>query len=457
MKTMQNEMKRRMCAALMMILLPLGVCAQSNVVDEVIWVVGDEPILLSDVEEMRISAEVRGQAIDNPYCVIPEQLAIQKLFLHQADLDSVEVSEGDIIRAVDAEINMYIQNLGSKENVEIITRKTMAQLREQLKRRERDGERMRKVQQSITAKVKVTPAEVRDYFSKMPQDSLPEIPEQVEVQIITQTPVVSREEIERIEGELREFARRVNEGESEFSTLAMLYSQDGSAKNGGELGFAGRGNWVPEFSNVAFSLTDPKKVSKIVRTEFGFHIIQLIAKSGDKVNVRHILLRPEIADEEFAVAINRLDSIANDIRDGKFTFEVGAAVISDDKDTRNNHGVMVNKNEMTGEVTARFMMKDLPQDVAKVVDTLEVGQISAPFTMIDKSGQTVCAIVKLKNRIPAHRASMTEDFRVLKDEVVAVRSEKVINDWIREKQRTTFVRINKDWRNCNFEYPGWIK
>ncbi len=435
----------------------LTLSAQTNVVDEVIWVVGDEPILLSDVEEARISSEVRGQVIDNPYCVIPEQLAIQKLFLHQAELDSIEVSEGDIIRAVDAEINMYIQNLGSKENVEIVTRKTMAQLREQLRKRERDNEKIRQVQQSLTSNIKVTPAEVREYFSRIPEDSLPQIPTQVEVQIITQTPQVSRAEVERIEGELREYARRVNAGEADFATLAMLYSQDGSARNGGELGFMGRGQFVPEFANVAFTLNDPKKVSKIVRSEFGFHIIQLIAKNGDKVNVRHILLKPEIEYSEFENGLSRLDSIATDIRAGKFTFEEGASWISDDKDTRSNHGIMVNQSMETGEITSRFQMKELPQDVAKVVDTLQVGQISAPFTMINSKGQSVCAIVKLKNRINAHRASITEDFQVLKDVVLNERSAKKVDEWIREKQRATYVRINKEWRDCNFQYPDWIK
>ena len=166
----------------------------------------------------------------------------------------------------------------------------------------------------------MTPAEVRKYFSSLPEDSLPLIPTQVEVQIITSVPKVSRAEVERIESRLRDFAKRINSGESEFSTLAKIYSQDGSARNGGELGYSGRNQWVPEFANVAFSLNDPKKVSKIVRTEFGFHIIQLIDKRGDRINVRHILLKPEIEESEYERALGRLDSIADDIRNDKFTF-----------------------------------------------------------------------------------------------------------------------------------------
>lgn len=433
------------------------VSAQDNVVDEVIWVVGDDPILLSDVEEARISLELRGEHIDNPYCVIPEQLAIQKLFLHQADLDSIEVDEADVIQAADAQINEAIQNFGSRENVETMARKTISQFREQLKTRMRDDERVRRMQMKLTENIKVTPAEVREYFKNMPEDSLPFIPTQVEVQIITYVPQVSRAEIERIESQLREFARRVNSGEADFSTLAKFYSQDGSARNGGELGYSGRNQWVPEFSNVAFSLNDPKKVSKIVRTEFGYHILQLIGKRGDKVNVRHILLKPEIDESEMARGLSRLDSIADDIRNNKFTFDEAAAVLSDDKDTRNNHGLMANYDMETRMLTSRFQMKQLPPEIAKVVEGMQVGDISKAFEMVNTKGQRICAIIRLKDRIEGHHASITEDFQRLKDVVYSRRSQEKINQWIREKQRTTYIRINPDWRDCNFQYPGWIK
>lgn len=291
----------------------------------------------------------------------------------------------------------------------------------------------------------------------MPEDSLPLVPTQVEVQIITQTPEVPRKEIERVENQLREYARRVNEGETEFSTLAMLYSQDGSARNGGELGYMNRTALAPEFANVAFSLTDPKKVSKIVKTEYGYHIIQLIGRQGDKVNVRHILLKPEVPQSEIDKALSRLDSIGNDIRAGKFSFDEGAAYISDDKDTRNNHGIMVNVDEEMGERTSRFKMQDLPQDVAKVVDTLKTGEISQPFTMIKNGGQEVCAIVKVKNRIERHRANMQEDFQLLKDRVLAKRREEKIEQWIKDKLKTTYVRMNPEIAECDLKYSGWQK
>ena len=438
-------------------LTPMFGFAQTNIVDEIIWVVGNEPILLSDVEETRISSEAYGQPVDNPYCTIPEQIAVNKLFVHQAELDSVTVSESDVIRAVDNRISESIQAFGSREALEQMYGRSVSQMRENLKKQYREQMMAEEVRQKLTTDVKATPAEVREYFKSVPADSLPFIPTQVEVQIITSVPEVPRAEVERIENKLREYARRVNSGEADFSTLAKFYSEDGSARNGGELGYMGRNQLVPEFANVAFTLNDPKKVSKIVRSEYGYHIIQLIDKKGDKINVRHILLKPHIDDSEIEKGIARLDSIANDIRANKFTFDAAALALSDDKDTRNNHGLMANVDQQNGTVSSRFEMQDLPADVAKVVDTLSVGQISRAFRMTNDKGQEVCAVVMLKNRIEGHPANMTEDFQTLRDVVVNKRKEEKIEQWIKDKIKTTYVRISPDWRNCKFHYEGWVK
>jgi len=430
----------------------------SNVVDEVVWVVGDDPIYLSDVEDVILEYRTNRAPIENPYCVIPEQLAVQKLFLHQADLDSISVSEGDVIASVNEIINYYLQIFGSKENLEAVQHKSMAQFRDMLKRSQRDKERIRQEQQKITEKVSVTPAEVREYFKNFPIDSLPVIPTQVEVQIITSQPQPSREEILKVEEQLREYANRVNSGETEFSTLARFYSEDpGSARNGGELDYMGRNELVPEFSNVAFSLNDKSKVSKIVKTEFGYHIIQYVDKRGDKIKVRHILLKPQISDSIYRSASVRLDSIAADIRSGKFTFEDAAGALSDDKDTKKNNGLLFYKENAYTPPTSRFEMKNLNQDIAKVVDTLKVGQISSAFEMENDKGQRVCAIVKLKNRIESHPASMTEDFQALREVVYNQRCEEKIEEWLKEKIKSTYVRIKPEWRNCVFKYEGWLK
>lgn len=433
---------------------------QNNVIDEVIWVVGDEAILKSDVEAARLDfgASING----NPYCVIPEQLAIQKLFLHQAQLDSIEVAASSINPYVESRLNELVMRAGSKEKLEEYYHKTMTQIREMMFESVKEQETVKKVRAKLTENIKVTPAEVRRYFKDLPEDSLPWIPAQVEVQIVTLQPLIPQEEIDRVKKELRDYTERINSGESSFSTLAILYSEDpGSARYGGEMDYTGRGMLDPAFANVAFSLSDPSKVSKIVESEFGFHIIQLIDKRGDKVKVRHILRKPRLDQKNIDEALMRLDSIAEDIRVGKFTFEEAAAYISDDKDTRNNHGLMTNvkADETTGEYvrTSRFQLQDLPQEVAKVVSGMNTGEISKPFTMINSKGKEVCAIVKLKSQIKAHKASMAEDFQVLKNVVLNKRQEEKINEWIKEKQKTTYVRINEDWRDCDFEYPGWVK
>lgn len=439
-------------------LFPFLSFAQKNVVDEIIWVVGNAPILLSDVEEMRISSEMTGQPFENPYCTIPEQIAINKLFVHQAELDSVEVSEADVIKGVNNYVDNLIQTYGSREALEQMYNRKVSQIKETLKQQYREQQMSEEVRSKISRDVKVTPAEVREYFKNVPTDSLPFIPTQVEVQIITSVPKVSRSEVERIEGQLREYAQRVNNGETDFSTLAKFYSDDkGSARNGGELGYMGRNELVSEFANVAFTLNDPKKVSKIVRSEFGYHIIQLIDKRGDKVNVRHILLKPQTDETEMEKGIARLDSIADDIRNKKFSFDEAARILSDDKDTRNNNGLMANLDRQTGSISSRFQMKDLPQDIAKVVDTLKVGEISKAFRMTNTKGQEISAVVLLKNRIEGHHASMTEDFQTLRDEVLAKRREEKVEQWIKDKIKNTYVRISPEWRNCNFKYSGWVK
>lgn len=430
--------------------------AQSDVVDEVVWVVGDEAILRSDIERIRndYGSTLKG----NPYCVIPEQLAVQKLFLHQAELDSISVSDGDVSQHVEAEISNRILRAGSREKLEEYMRMPIRQIREELFEQIKNELLTRQVRQSLTKDIKVTPAEVRRHYKNMPEDSLPFIPTQVEVQILVQHPRITREEIERVKDQLRGWSERVTSGTTSFSALARMFSEDEvSARQGGDLGFFGKADMDPAFANVAFSLTDPNKVSKVVQSEYGFHIIQLIEKRGDKIRARHILRRPEVERGNIDACLARLDSISADIKEGKFTFEIGAQEISDDKDTRNNHGIMVNTKEETRERTTRFEMSELPGEVARIVEGMEIGEISAPFTMIDKRGREVCAIVKLKNRIPAHRASITEDFQILKGAVEAQKSEEYIQKWIREKQKSTYIRIKQGWGECDFMYPGWVK
>ena len=427
------------------------------IVDEVIWVVGDEAILKSDVEAMRLQSQQEGVRWSrDPDCAIPEQIAVQKLFLNQAIIDSVEVTESEISQGVEQYIERMVSVIGSREKLEEYQKKSMSQIRADLRETYRENQMVQGMQHKLTKDITVSPAEVRRYFQNMPQDSLPFVPTEVEVQIITQTPRVEQEEINRVKEELRDYTDRINKGESSFQTLARLYSEDpGTARRGGELDYTGRGMLDPAFANVAFALTDPKKVSKIVESEFGFHIIQLIDKRGDKIKVRHILRKPIVSDDAVNKAIARLDSIRTDIEDGKFTFEAGASLLSDDKDTRNNYGLMANVTQ-EGR-TSRFKLADLPSEVAKAVDRMNVGDISTPFQMMNERGKTVCAIVKLKSRTEGHKATITEDFQVMKNLVLAKRREQVLHDWVVNRIKSTYVRINDRYRNCDFEYEGWIR
>lgn len=449
----------RIYACLLFVLIASAVGAQNNVIDEVVWVVGDEAILKSDVENERLNAQYENRRFDgDPYCVIPEELAVQKLFLHQAEIDSVEVSDQEVLQRVEQRTSWLIDQFGSKEKLEEYYNKSYTQIREMLRDNIREGMRVQQMQQKIIGDIKLTPAEVRNYFSKLPKDSIPFVPTQVEVQIIELMPKISEKEIERVKAQLREYADRVNKGETSFSILARFYSQDpGTAARGGEGGFTGRGELVLEFANVVFNLTDPKKVSKVFETEFGYHIAQLIEKRGDRVNYRHILLRPEVDKKDIDAALARLDSIGDDIRKAKFSFDDAATWLSQDKDTRNNHGLLANPQNSTSRFEMQQLASLISQDVAKVVEKMQIGEISKAFTMINSKGKEVCAIVKLKNRIDGHKATITEDYQRLKSMVTAKRSEEKIQKWIVEKQKNTYVRINPSWRNCDFKYPGWIK
>lgn len=431
----------------------------SGVVDEVVWIVGDEAILLSDVEAQYRAMQSQGQRINgDPYCVIPEQIAIQKLFLNQARLDSVFVTEAEIFSNVEQRINMWINSIGSKEKVEEYFNATIPQLREELSSTVRDQLTVEAMQRKLVGSIKVSPADVRRFYANYSTDSIPYIPVQVEVQLIRVDPLIPQQEIDDIKARLREYTDRINNGEAEFSTLAILYSEDPvSARRGGELGFFSRADMVPEFTNVAFSLNDPKKVSKIVETELGYHIIQLVEKRGDRVNCRHILLRPRVSNEELNQTVARMDTLRRDILDNKVTFEEAAQYVSQDKETRNNKGLMVNMSE-TGVSTTKFQMDQLPQEIAKIVDKMEVGEISVPFTMIDqKRGKEVVAMVKLKARIPGHKANVSNDFQILKGIVENHKRNELIDNWIRQKQKETYIRIKDGWDNCDFMYDGWIK
>ena len=436
-------------------LISAAAFSKGKVIDQVVWIVGNEPILQSEIETEILRHKYEKINIDgDPHCVIPEQIALQKLFVAQAKIDSVTVSESAVEQQVEARVKFFIQRIGSREKVEEYFGKPIDKMKEEMKRTVHDQMLAQTMQQKVTEAYKITPADVNRFYNKMPKDSIPNIPELVEVQIISIAPEVTPYEIERVKSRLREYKEKIESGESRFSTMAILYSEDrGSAMQGGELGFMTKGRLVPEFANVAFSLYDPTKVSRIVETEFGFHIIQLIERKNDQVNCRHILLIPKVDEKQKTLAMTKLDSLASEIRNGALTFSEAVLRYSEDKDTRENEGLMINSEDMSN----KFQIQQLPGEVAKVVYSLSVGEISKPFTYTTQAGKEMVCIVKLKSKIKAHKANPEEDFNMLKELITAKNNKEALDKWIAEKQKEMFIHIDSEYKHCDFKYPGWIK
>lgn len=433
---------------------------KKNVIDEVIWIVGDEAILKSDVEAIIQDAAMRRIPLEgDPYCLFPEQIAVEKLFLHQAAIDSIEVNESAVVEMADRDINAYVANVGSVAKAEEYLHKPIAQLKEEMRERYRNQSMVQQMQQELVKNIEATPAEVRRHYGNISADSLPTIPAQVELQMLSLKPPIPLTEINRVKEQLRGFTERANKTPGDFSLLARLYSDDkGSAVQGGELGFAGRGVYDPDFAAVAFNMQDPNKISRIVETQFGFHIIQFIERRGDRVNVRHILMRPKASAEDKEKGISTLDSIADQIRTEKISFEQAVMRFSQDKNTRMNAGLMMRSDPYTRSITSKFEYQDLPAEIAKVAYDMNVGEVSKAFTMIDQAtGNEVITIIKIKSKTPSHKANVKDDYQILKSMLEEQKKAEFLKEWIAKKQKQTYISIDPAYRNCEFEHPGWVK
>ncbi|MCY1634227.1 peptidylprolyl isomerase [Marinifilum sp. D737] len=437
----------------LLLLSILTLNAQDNVVDKIIAVVGNQVVLKSDVEQRFISLKAQGYTSGSVdlKTEIFEDLLIQKLMIAQAAIDSIEVTEQEVEDDLDRKMEMYIQRIGSKEKLEQYFGKSILDMKNDLREPTRNERIKEKMQAEITKDIHITPAEVRDFYNKLNKDSLPTIAGKLEVQQIVRYPKVTDDEKDRIRNRLREFRDRVHKGES-FSTLAVLYSEDpGSARQGGELGYTPRSSLVPEFANVAFNLkTD--KVSKIVETEYGFHIIQFIDRKGERINVRHILLKPKIEEEKRKEATTRLDSIADLIRNEKLKFDEAAFYFSADKDTRNNGGLIV--NPYTG--SSRFEKDNLPPAIAQQINSLKIKEISEPFLDVS-GGKDAYKIIKIKSETKSHTANLSDDWSIFENMLTNQKQQDVLDKWIKEKQSGTYVHIDDSYKNAKFRFKGWQK
>lgn len=428
--------------------------AQKVLIDEVIATVGDDAILRSDVEYQYEQALIDGTTFNGDMkCHIFEQLLIQKLMINQAKIDSVVVDENEVVNQVDSRINYFMQQVGGQEKLEEYFNKPLAQIKRDQMEVVRTQMITQRMQGEITKDIKITPSEIRDYYSRMSEDSIPFIPAQYEIMQIVLYPAVEQEEIDRIKGRLREFQKQVAEGR-DFATLAVLYSDDpGTATRGGDLGWYTKSGFVPEFSAVAFNLQEKGKVSKIVETEFGYHIIQLIDRKGERINCRHILLKPKLSAENKKKASAFLDTVSVMINQDKISFEQAAIRFSMDKDSRSNGGLMVNPN--TG--SSKFQINELPAEVAKAIQGLKEGEYSKPFMMIDEQkGKETYRMVMLKRRYEPHKASMREDYSMLQTMMEDRKRKDVVDEWITKRIQELYVNISPEWQNCEFQYEGWV-
>jgi peptidyl-prolyl cis-trans isomerase SurA len=446
-------------------LLPLVLCllllvpgrnayAQPKVVDRIVAVVGKSMILESEIEaqylQYRAQGNIEGSASDMK-CRILEQLLLQKLLLNQAALDSVEVTDSEVEQKMDERLRYFIAQFGSQQKLEEFYQKSIIEIKEEFRDLIRDQLKEQKVQQDITKNVIVTPSDVKSYYRNIPKDSLPLINSSVEIQQLVKIPPVSPEQKTAIKEKLRELRKRILAGES-FSTLAILYSEDpGSAKKGGELGFYGRGELYPEFEAAAFKLKEGE-VSDIVETKAGFHIIQLIERKGDYINVRHILMKPKTSPEELEKSRNELDSISKLIKDGTMTFDEAVTKFSDDP-SKNSAGLMI--NPATGGTT--FEMDQLEPQVSFVIDKMEVGQVSAPVMFRNEEGLDGYRLLKLKSRTEPHRANLDEDYSTIQDWAMQQKQNDKLTEWVDKNVSNAYVMIIDEYKDCNFEYTWFPK
>ncbi|MCK9616937.1 MAG: peptidylprolyl isomerase [Lentimicrobiaceae bacterium] len=420
----------------------------SQVIDEVVATVGSKIVLKSDIETQYVQYRMQGSIgnASSMRCQFLENLLFDKLMLTQAELDSIQVTESQIEGTMNQRMRYYIQQFGSQEKLEEFYQKSLIEIKDELHDLIRDQLMIDQVHSKITADAKVTPTEVKTFFNRLPQDSIPFVETEYEIGQIVKQPPISDEALNEAKDKINTLRKRILNGEK-FSTLAILYSEDpGSAKQGGELGSFGRGEMYPEFEAAAFSLK-PNEVSNVIKTPAGFHIIQLIDRKGDYINARHILIQPKVSPYDLASANTYLDSIAKLIRANTITFEKAAQKYSDDP-SKMNGGMMV--NNATGNT--RFEASQLDAKMFFVIDKLKIGEISNPVAMVSDDGKQAYRILYLKIRTTPHKANLKDDYTRFQQWALDGKKQEMISGWIKDKTQKTYISINEDYRDCNFTY-----
>jgi len=424
-----------------------------SLIDGLVAVVGANIILSSDIEaqyfQIRSQGNIQGTA-SSLKCQILEDMLIQKLILHQAQVDSVKVTDDQVESDMDRRMRYFISQAGSPERLEEHFQKTLIEIKAELRDVVREQLLVKMENENIMKNVTITPSEVKGFFRKLPKDSIPEISSEMEIGVIVKIPAIGEEEKQLVKTKLQSFKERIAKGD-DFSTLAVMYSEDpGSSKQGGELGMFKRGDMRPEFEAAAFKLK-PGEVSDIVETEDGFHLIQMIERRGEYINVRHILLQPQVSMLNLSKAKQSLDTVANLVYSKKITFEQAVLKYSDDP-AKINGGLMV--NPIVGGT--RFEAHQLDPKVAFIIDKLKVGEISAPVLMKTERGKQEYRLYCLKLRTKPHKANLDDDYSRIQQMALEKRQIEAMNDWITKKAENSYVNILDPYRNCPFKRK-WIK
>jgi len=430
------------------------VIAQDKVVDQIVALVGGNMILKSEIERMHIEQQAQGISTEGDMkCEILENFLVDKLLVAEAELDTlIEVTPSQVNQRMDQQLAMYVSYIGSEKAVEEYFKKSIVEIKSEMREGIRNQLLSQQMREKIVKDVTVTPSEVRYNFRNLKNDEIPTIPTQFEYAQITFQPVIDLEEDNRIKSRLRDIKKRIEDGSS-FATMAVLYSECPSAKDGGVIGYSGRAELDPAYAAVAFNLKDDK-ISNVVRSAFGYHIMQMVDKKGDKVNTRHILMKPKISVEAKEVAYNRLDSLAKMIRNKEISFEEAAQIFSYDKNSRNNSGIVINPTSMS----SKFSVEDLDPDVSKIITKMNVNEVSQPFESMDKETQLpVYKIIKVIKKTDSHKADLQNDYQKLAEMYLAQKKESVFNEWINKQQAETYIRIDATYANCNFNFNSWIK
>jgi len=443
----------RIITIIFTIAISTALYAQEKIVDQVVAVVGGNIVLQSDVENTFLQMRAQGMSSEGDMkCEVLEDLLVSKLMLNQAKIDSIEITPAQVERELNQRLNMFIEQIGSEERLEAYYNKSILEIKSDFRDLIREQLLTQMMQGTIASEITATPSEIKNFYKKIPKDSLPVIPAQIEYSQLVRNPPFSDQAKLEIRNELLDLRKRIIEGE-DFSTLAILYSEDpGSARKGGELGFQGRNDLVPEFAEAAFSLKK-NAVSPIIETQFGFHIIQLIERQDERVNVRHILLKPEVTMEEREKAFGFLDSLNIQIRGDSLPFNIAVRLFSQDEETRMSGGIVV--NPQTGD--SKFQLDQLDQATAEAVRNLKMDDVSNPFEASDFTGNPIFKIIKVTNRIDPHQADLKNDYTIIQEMTKRSKQQQEMLNWIEEKQETTFIKIDESYRGCPFRSKGWVR